>query len=78
MGRVKSKVKYTNNVTSFILEGITEGIFIVVLGDKSGGETYTVGINRGLNVNHDCIETHELKLNHGNLSKCCGPNRDLV
>ena len=46
MGRVAPKGKYTNHVTGFILEGVTEGLFIVVLEDKSCGKTHTIGINR--------------------------------
>ena len=76
--RVKSKGKYSNNGTGFILEGITEGLFFVVLEDKGGGKTHTIGINRGLNIIYDCMETHELNLTHGNPSKCCGPNRESV
>ena len=76
--RVTHKGKYTNNVTRFILEGVTEGSFIVVLEDKCGGNTHTIGINIGLNVIFDCIETHKLKLNHRNLSKCCAPKSDFV
>ena len=56
-------------MTSFILEVVTEGLFIVVLEDKRGENTHIIGINRGLNVVYDCMETHKLKINHGNLSK---------
>ena len=76
--RVTSKENYTNNVTSFILEGVTNDLFIVVLEDKSDGKIHTLGIVRGLNVIYDCIETQRLKLSHGNLSKCCESNRDFV
>ena len=75
---VRPKGKYSNNVTGFILEGVIEGLFVVVLEDNGGGKTHTIGINRELNVIYDCMETHELKLNHGNLSKRCGPNREFV
>ena len=67
VGRVPSKGKYANNVTGFILECVTEGLFIVLLDDKSGGNTHIIGSNRGLNVIYDCIETYGRKLNHGNL-----------
>ena len=60
--RVKPKGKYSNIVTGFILEGVTEGLFVVVLEDNGGGNTHTIGINRELNVICDCTETHELKL----------------
>ena len=43
-------------MTSFILEGVTEGLFIVVFEDKSGGKTHTIGINRGLNIIYDYME----------------------
>ena len=76
--RVRPKVKYSNNVTGFILEGIIEGLFFAVLEDNGGGKTHTIGINRRLNVIYDCMDTHELKLSHGSLSKCCGPNREFV
>ena len=78
VGRVTPKGNYTNNVTIFILGGVTEGLFIVVLEDKSDGSSYTIGINRELNVIYDCMEAHELKLNHGSLSKCCKLNRNCV
>ena len=61
-----------DNVTGCILSGITEGLFIVVLQDTSGGRSHTVGVNRGLKIIYDCMETHELKLNMQNLNKCCG------
>ena len=77
MGRVRPKGKYINNPTRFILEGVTEGLFIVVLQDTSGGNTHILGINRGLNVIYNFIETHEIQPNHGNLSKCCGTNREF-
>ena len=67
--RVKPKRKYSNNVIGFILEGVTEGIFVVVLEDNGDGKTHTIGINRELSVIYNCMETHELKLSHGNLSK---------
>ena len=77
VGRVKPKGKYSNNVTGFTLEGITVGLFIMVLQDTSGGNTHAIGINRRLNVIYDCMETHEIQLNIENLSKYCGPNRDF-
>ena len=64
--RVKPKGKYNNNVTGFILEGVIEGLFIVVLEENSGKNTYAIGINRRLNNIYDYMETNELKLNHGN------------
>ena len=70
--KIQPKGKYSNNVTGFILEGATECLFVVVLEDNGGGNTYTIRINRNLNVVYDCMETHELKLNHGHLSTCCG------
>ena len=75
--RIKSKGKYSNNVAGFILKGVTEGLFIVFLEDKGGEKTHTMGINRGLRVIYDCMETRELKLNRGNHSKCCGPDREF-
>ena len=50
----------------------------MVLEDNGGGKTHTVGINRELNVIYDCRDTHELKLNHGNISKYCGSNREFL
>ena len=64
-------------MTRFILEGVTGGLVIVVLQDTCGGNTHTIVINRALNVIYACMETHEIQLNHGNLSKCCGPNREF-
>ena len=78
MGRIKPIGQYTNNVTSFIFEVVTKGLFMVVLEDKIGGKIPTIGISRGLNVIYDCMEKHEMKLNHGNISKCCGPNHNFV
>ena len=53
---VWSKGKYSNNMIHLILEGVTEGLFIMVLQDTS---THTIGINRGFNVIYDCTENHE-------------------
>ena len=76
--RVKPKGKYTNNATGFILEGVTEDLFVVLLEDNGGGKNHTIGINRWLNIIYDYMETQELKLSHENISKCCGPNREFV
>ena len=71
---VKPKGNYTNNVTGCILSCIAQGLFIVVLEDDCGGNTRMIRINRGLKIIYDCVETHEIQLNHDNLSKWCRPN----
>ena len=75
VGRVKPRRYYINALTGYVLSGITEGLFIVVLEDYCGGNTHTIGINRGLNISYDCTKTHKIQLNLDNLSKWCGPNR---
>ena len=57
-----------------IIFGITAGLLIVVLEDKCGGRSYTIGVNRGLNIIYEHMEKHELQLYHDNLSKYCGHN----
>ena len=39
--------------------------------DTSGGFSHTVGINSGLKIMYEYIESHELKLNTKILNKCC-------
>ena len=47
---------YINNVIGYIISSITEGLFIMVLEDTSGGHTHMIGINRGLKVTYDCMK----------------------
>ena len=56
--------EYDNNVTDYILVGVDEGLFIVVLDDTSVGHSHIIGINRGLNNIYDCMKTHKRRLNH--------------
>ena len=44
--RVNTSEEYSNNVTCYIISGITKGFFIVVLQDTSGVNSYKIGINR--------------------------------
>ena len=44
-------------------------VCFVVLRDKIGGRSHTVGINSGFEIMYYCMETHELKLNKQNLNK---------
>ena len=53
-------------------------IFVVVLEDKIGRHSHTVGINSGLNVIYNCMDTYELKLNEQTLSKYCGHNCEFI
>ena len=66
--KVKPKGYYINNVTCYTISGITKVLFIMVLEGYCGGNTYTIGINRGLKVVHNYMETREIQLNHKNLS----------
>ena len=54
---------FIKNLTGYILSGVTEGLFIMVLEDTSGGHSHTIRINRGFNVIYDFMKTHELYLN---------------
>ena len=72
--KVNISKEYSNHVTGYMISGITDVFFIVLLQYISGGRSHIIGINRELIVIYDCIEKHELQLNHENLSKCCGPN----
>ena len=72
--KINTSEVYDNSVTGYILYSITKGLFIVVLQDKYGRCTHTIGIDRILKVIYECMEKHELQLNYDNLSKYCGPN----
>ena len=50
----------------------------MVLLDTNGGRSHTVGINSGLKIIYDCMETHELIINAQNLNKCCGSNKKIL
>ena len=69
VGRVKPKEDCIDNVTGYTLSGIPEGLIVVVLEDEYGVKSHTIGITRGFNVMYDCMETHEIQLNHEILSK---------
>ena len=44
VGRVTPKGKYTNNVTGFILGGVTSGLFILILEDKGVKQSIELGL----------------------------------
>ena len=67
--RLKASKDYSTNMTSSILSGITDGLFIMVLKDTSSGHSYIIGFNRGLNIIYNCVEKQEVHLNHDNISK---------
>ena len=75
---MKPTGNYINNATGYILSGINEGLFIVVLEKYCGRKALTIVLNRGLNVIYDCIETHEMQLNHKNSCKYCRVNNACV
>ena len=53
-------------------------MFVVVLQNTSGARSHTVGINSGLKIICDCMETRELKLNKQNLNNIMDPIIDCV
>ena len=68
-GNTQQKVK--NDPTGCILSPTIDVLFVVVIRDKNGGRSYTVGINSGLKIIYECMENHEQNLNKENLNKCC-------
>ena len=69
--------EFKNDPTRYILSPTTKGLFVVVLQDKIGGRSHTVGIKSGLEIIYDCMETHELKLNTKNINTCCGLTKEF-
>ena len=76
--KVTTSQEFKNDPTGYILSGTTNGLFVVVLQGASGGRSHTFRINSGLKVIYDYMETHELKPNKQNISKCCGKNCEFV
>ena len=71
---MKALEDYSNNVIGYIISGIAEGLFIMVVQDRSGGHTHTIGIGIESNAIYDYMETHKLQLSHENYRKYCEPN----
>ena len=67
--------EFNNDPTRYILSPTTEGLFVVVPQDKSGGRSHTIGINSGLEIIYNYMETLKLILNTQNLNKCCGSTK---
>ena len=47
----------------------------MVIQDKSGRRSHTVGVNSGLEIIYVCMENHELKINTQNFNRYCGPTK---
>ena len=59
--------------TNYILNVKARGLIVVMLINKNGGCSHTVGINLKLKLIYDCQEIFVLELSRDNLSLCCGP-----
>ena len=76
--RVSVPEGFNNEPTKYILSSTTKILLDVVLQYINDGRSHTIGINSGLKIIYDCMETHELIHNVQNLNKCCGPNKKFL
>ena len=73
------KVKNVQNTYTInhILNESDDGIFVALLRSTVGECTHVIGINVALKRIYDCMEEIELDLNYNNLSRCCGPKKEI-
>ena len=67
----------SKDITEMVVEELQEGMFVAILQDKNGGSSHAVGVDASKKLIYDCLEERALPLNKGNLSICCGINKEF-
>ena len=65
------------DMTKYILEERTAGIFVAVLEDTFGGRQHCVGLNKATMELYDPMESVVMAINKESLDIACGPNRSF-